>query len=157
MTELPASLITYLADRDTQRASAVDDFLNHLTPRERALVREAAVMGYIQGLMRDRSEGAPKDSATVRLVVDACFAFPDLYPAVSAIAGTAPPKPVWQIETHRRDTWSHWTPERHDGGEARAEYDQCVASNGHRWSFRLVRSDATRIIEAAHNAEEQPS
>ncbi|WP_042174679.1 hypothetical protein [Streptomyces sp. NBRC 110035] len=44
----------------------------------------AAVMGYVQGLMRDRSEGVPKDSQTMALVIDACFAFPDLYPTVNA-------------------------------------------------------------------------
>lgn len=81
---LPESLVRYLADRDAQRADAVDAFLASLTDRERGLVHDAAVMGYVQGLMRDREEGCPKDSQVMRLVVDACSAFPDLYPTISA-------------------------------------------------------------------------
>lgn len=81
---LPESLVRYLADRDAQRADAVAAFLSSLTDRERGLVHDAAVMGYVQGLMRDRDDGCPKDSAVMRLVVDACFAFPDLYPTVGA-------------------------------------------------------------------------
>lgn len=82
---LPDFMVNYLAERDAQRASAVDDFLARPTPRERALFHDAAVMGYVQGLMRDRSEGCPKDSQVMAPVVDACFAFPDLYPAVNAV------------------------------------------------------------------------
>jgi hypothetical protein len=85
-TGLPNFMVNYLAERDAQRARAVDDFLARLTPRERALFHDAAVMGYVQGLMRDRDEGCPKDSAVMALVADACFAFPDLYPAVNAVA-----------------------------------------------------------------------
>ena len=81
---LPESLLTYLAARDAQRADAVNTFLASLTDRERGLVHDAAVMGYVQGLMRDRNDGVPKDSQTVALVIDACFAFPDLYPTVNA-------------------------------------------------------------------------
>lgn len=84
MAELPAADLTYLADRDAQRADRVAAFLASLTDRERGLVHDAAVMGYVQGLMRDRSEGCPKDSQTMSLVIDACFAFPDLYPTVNA-------------------------------------------------------------------------
>jgi hypothetical protein len=78
-------MVNYLAERDAQRARAVDDFLDRLTPRERALFHDAAVMGYVQGLMRDREEGCPKDSTVMALVADACFAFPDLYPAVDSV------------------------------------------------------------------------
>jgi hypothetical protein len=86
---LPDQLVAYLAERDAQRANAVDAFLTRLTPRERALFHDAAVMGYVQGLMRDREEGCPKDSQVMALVADACFAFPDLYPAVNAVARDA--------------------------------------------------------------------
>jgi hypothetical protein len=84
VTELPAALVTYLADRDAERADHVQAFLASLTHYERGLVHDAAVMGYVQGLMRDRSEGVPKDSQTIALVIDACFAFPDLYPTVNS-------------------------------------------------------------------------
>ncbi|MEU9333171.1 hypothetical protein AB0D49_08395 [Streptomyces sp. NPDC048290] len=83
---LPAPLIAYLAERDRQHADAVTAFLERLTDYERGLVHDAAVMGYVQGLMRDRSEGCPKDSQVIRLVVDACLAHPDLYPTVNAEA-----------------------------------------------------------------------
>ena len=83
---LPDFMVSYLAEREQQRANAVDAFLARLTPRERALFRDAAVMGYVQGLMRDRAVGVPKDSQVMALVVDACFAFPDLYRAVDAVA-----------------------------------------------------------------------
>jgi hypothetical protein len=81
---LPEALVTYLAKRDADRARRTEEFLASLTPRERGLFHDAAVMGYVQGLMRDRAEGCPKDSQVMRLVVDACFAFPDLYPSVNA-------------------------------------------------------------------------
>lgn len=84
MADLPAPLIAYLADRDAERADRVRDFLASLTDYERGLVHDTAVMGYVQGLMRDREEGCPKDWAVMALVVDACFAHPDLYPTVNA-------------------------------------------------------------------------
>ncbi|MFD7995473.1 hypothetical protein [Streptomyces mexicanus] len=82
--ELPDFLVTYLAERQTQRATAVDSFLASLSNYERGLVHDAAVMGYVQGLMRDRSDGVPKDSETMALVIDACLAMPDLYSAINA-------------------------------------------------------------------------
>jgi len=75
-----------LADRDAQRADAVNAFLASLTDRERGLVHDAAVMGYVQGLMGDRRDGCPKDSRVMHVVIDACLALPDLYPTVSAVA-----------------------------------------------------------------------
>lgn len=86
MAELPAAYVAYLHQRDAARADAVRAFLASLTEQERGLFHDAAVMGYVQGLMRDREEGCPKDSAVMALVADACFAIPDLYPAVNAIA-----------------------------------------------------------------------
>ncbi|MFF4791850.1 hypothetical protein ACFY2M_19275 [Streptomyces sp. NPDC001276] len=84
MNDLPEPLLAYFAERENQRAAAVETFLASLTDYERGLVHDAAVMGYVQGLMRDREEGAPKDSQTMALVIDACLAMPDLYPAVNA-------------------------------------------------------------------------
>lgn len=89
MAEIPEFLITYMQQRDAERADAVAAFLASLSERERGLFHDAAVMGYVQGLMRDRAEGCPKDSAVMRMVVDACFAFPDLYPAVNAETGAS--------------------------------------------------------------------
>lgn len=83
---LPAHLVTYLAERDAQRAAEVDAFLAKLTTRERGLFHDAAVMGYVQGLMRDRTDGVPTDSRVMAVVVEECLAMPDLYPTVTAIA-----------------------------------------------------------------------
>ena len=151
---LPEALVTYLIDRDQQRAQAVDEFLAKLTPRERALVTQIAVMGYVQGQRHPEGERIPKNDPLLAQVIDACFAFPDLYPAINTIARSKGPlEPVWQIETEQRGTWRQWVPDRTDAEEARAEYEQCVARNGTRWTFRLVRADTTRIIEAHHTPE----
>src|SRR5690606_38591408 len=77
---LPARLVTYLAERDAQRAAEVDALFTKLTARERGLFHDAAVMGYIQGLMRDRTDGVPKDSRVMTVVAEECLALPDLYP-----------------------------------------------------------------------------
>lgn len=88
--DLPDPLIRYLTDREAARAERVQAFLASLTRWERALFHDAAVMGYVQGLERDRSEGVPKDSQIMALVADTCFAFEDLYPAVNAPVGDRP-------------------------------------------------------------------
>jgi hypothetical protein len=84
---LPESLVAYLLERDNQRADAVTAFLASLTDRERALVKDVAVMGYVQGLMRPLEGGGPRDGQILTLVVDACLALPDQYPAVNADPG----------------------------------------------------------------------
>ncbi|MYX14438.1 hypothetical protein GTY67_13630 [Streptomyces sp. SID8374] len=84
-TPLPDGLVDYLIARDAQRADAVAQFLGRLTDREHTLMRDAAVMGYVQGRRHPHDEEHPKDSAVLRLVVDAALAIPDLYPAVAAV------------------------------------------------------------------------
>lgn len=64
-------------------AAAVRDVLTALTDRERALIKDAAVMGYVRGTLHPRGEPVPKDGAIVTEVIDACLAFPDLYPAIN--------------------------------------------------------------------------
>jgi hypothetical protein len=81
---LPDYLITYLERRQNARAKAVATFLASLTDRERALVQDAAVMGYVRGSMHPRSEEIPLNKEVLAEVIDACFVFPDLYPAVCA-------------------------------------------------------------------------
>lgn len=61
-----------------------------LTEREKQLVREAAVMGYVRGSMygqsRNRSEADeqfPKDSEILRDVFGGCEAHSDIYPLIS--------------------------------------------------------------------------
>jgi methylaspartate ammonia-lyase len=93
-TDLPEALVNYLVKRDTDRAAATAAVLDKLTPWERHLVHDAAVMGYVQGLMRDREDGVPKDSQVMALVVQECMAMPDLYPAIDAVAQRPSPAPA---------------------------------------------------------------
>ena len=90
---IPKPLLTYLAKRDADRDDAVDTFLASLNDRERALVRDAAVMGYVQGRRHPASEPHPKDSLALATVIDACLAFPDLYPAINAAPADEPDAP----------------------------------------------------------------
>ena len=84
MTDLPPALLDYFAKREQQRAAAVDAILTSLTERERRLIREAAVMGYVQGRHPD-DEDHPKDADVMALVVDACLAHRDLYPVITGV------------------------------------------------------------------------
>jgi hypothetical protein len=81
--QLPEALAAYLVARDRDREQHTDAALAALTLRERYLIREAAVMGYVQGAMSPRGEAIPPDSEVLRLVVSACLAMPDLYPHLS--------------------------------------------------------------------------
>jgi len=83
-TDLPADIVDYLAGRDTARTNAAADALMTLTPREFALVREAAVMGWVQG-RRHHDLQMPADTLVAITVVDACRAFPDLYPTIAGL------------------------------------------------------------------------
>lgn len=82
-TEIPKGLISYLATMDRYRARQVDAALRARTPDELILMKEAAVMGYVQGMQAGRDVPIPKDSAILRMVIGACLAMPDLYPAIS--------------------------------------------------------------------------
>lgn len=89
---LPPSMIEYLRNRDDARVAAVAAVIDSLTPWERLLVKEAAVMGYVQGRRHLEDEPQPKDGTVLARVIDACLACPDLYPAVNA--GGEPPSPL---------------------------------------------------------------
>lgn len=87
MPEITDQLARYLAVRDRGRDDRVNGVVGALSDRERALVREAAVMGYVLGTQGAGAPAAiPKDSAIVWRVIDACMALPDLYPVISALA-----------------------------------------------------------------------
>lgn len=87
---IPDFMRHYLAKRDEQRAEDVRRILASLTPRERSLVKDAAVIGYVRGTMAAEGERVPKDSAILAEVVDACLAAPDLYPALATGATYRP-------------------------------------------------------------------
>lgn len=79
-------LAGYLDTRAQQRAEAVRARLERLSHRERALVREAAVMGYVHGAtFGPHRDKIPPDSAILAEVVEACIAHSDLYPSISGV------------------------------------------------------------------------
>lgn len=80
---LPDVIVQYIAGRDNARATAVAGVLSGLTERERLLVTDAAVMGWVQG-MRHHDLEYPGNHRVVPMVVDACLAFSDLYPTLTA-------------------------------------------------------------------------
>lgn len=94
--EIPEALARYFALRQEQRAKRVESVVAALNPRERKLVREAAVMGYVRGTMagaaagRDGAEPAiPSDLDVLAEVVDACLSMEDLYPTFARMERTA--------------------------------------------------------------------
>jgi hypothetical protein len=80
-------LIRYFEIREQHRADEIAAVLNGLTDRERALVREAAVMGFVRGSMfasgSQKTPEIPRDSRVVAEVVGACLSFPNLYPTLT--------------------------------------------------------------------------
>lgn len=69
------------ARRETDRNAV----MSALTKREQALIREAAVMGYVQGIRAagtGRDHGIPPDGQILASVIDGCLAMSDLYPAI---------------------------------------------------------------------------
>ena len=86
---LPAALRTYLDQRHADRTGAVERVVTAFTDRERALVKEAAVMGYVQGTWHPRDEPIPGNNAILAAVIDACLHHSDLYPTLGQ--GTASP------------------------------------------------------------------
>lgn len=100
-TGLPESYLRYLATREAERADAINAVLAGMTERERRLVKEAAVMGYVQGRRHLQGEDHPKDSVVLATVIDACLSNDDLYPTISADppAEAQPPRHRWYVET----------------------------------------------------------
>lgn len=84
--EIPEELRTYIAARDRERSERVLAALEALTPRERLLIKEAAVMGYVQGVMAPDS-AIPTDSIILRNVVAGCLDASDLYPVIGGGRG----------------------------------------------------------------------
>jgi len=92
---LMAEIARNIAANDRRRAERVKDTLDGLSARERALLREAAVMGWVRGhWAAGGTQRAPADSAIVAEVVDAMFAFPELYPTVTGYVEPTEETPV---------------------------------------------------------------
>lgn len=84
-TAIPAAVVAYIAERDDWRGREVRRRWAALSPRERRLVREAAVMGYVQGVRAVPGSFDVKirpDREIVSMVIDACSSFPELYPTI---------------------------------------------------------------------------
>lgn len=81
---LPAGLGEYLAGRAAERVAKVTQMYENLTERERLLVKEAAVMGWVQGV-RHHDVPIPHDRDLLMEVLDAARAFSDLYPTLAAL------------------------------------------------------------------------
>lgn len=81
---LTPDLRRYLAIRDQQRADQVARRLGRFTDRELALVREAAVHGWVLGVLQ--AGGGPRhilsDSQILGRVVLGCTSQSDLYPLI---------------------------------------------------------------------------
>lgn len=87
------ALAQYFATRQQQRTDRVEEFLGTLTPRERWLLREGMVMGYVLGDRRGAATAAtrwtagaeefPGDAEIVASVVAHCQSTADLYPVIA--------------------------------------------------------------------------
>lgn len=149
MPDLPESLIAYLAQRDAARADAVTAVLESLTDRERALVKDAAVMGYVRGMTHPMGEAILGDWAIVSEVIEACLAFPDLYPAINAHFEDHQQTVEYFVQCQQPDgTWEQSSSSTTDPDFI---YRQMVASRRKRpeCEHRIVRSTTTVVVEAA--------
>jgi hypothetical protein len=94
---LSPDLIAYMEERERQRLAEANETLAAMTRRERRLVREAAVMGYVRGSMHGQMEGRdavlPKDSEMVREVIECCRIMSDLYPVMSHLRSAKAARP----------------------------------------------------------------
>ncbi|WP_369778860.1 hypothetical protein [Streptomyces sp. R33] len=79
---VPDFLVGYLAQQDAYRFTAVNEMLRGCTEREVLLMKEAAVMGWVQGRMH-ADQKIPGDRQILFTVADACRAYADLYPTIT--------------------------------------------------------------------------
>lgn len=80
---IPEQLVRYLAARDKERAENVRLTWEKLSPREQRLVREAAVMGWVQGVRSipgSYKAEIPRDNEIVSRVLEGCFVFDRRHP-----------------------------------------------------------------------------
>ncbi|MET9953528.1 hypothetical protein ABZ135_18525 [Streptomyces sp. NPDC006339] len=85
--EFPPEMVTYFETRARQREQDIDMRLAELTPRERSLVRDAAVMGYVLGRMDERAKVEfPKDTPILRGVVYAALREDENYKVLRGVA-----------------------------------------------------------------------
>ncbi|MFD8577187.1 hypothetical protein ACFV1H_17880 [Streptomyces virginiae] len=77
---LPDALVEYINKRDQERADRIAALWAGLTEREQGLVKDAAVMGWVQGVISTRAgEQWPGDWVAVPTVIGACLDHASLY------------------------------------------------------------------------------
>lgn len=81
---LTPELVRYFAAMDQQRIDQVAGRMARFTERERRLVREAAVHGWVLGVRQSggKQRDIPHDAEIVFRVVLGCDAQSDLYPLI---------------------------------------------------------------------------
>lgn len=81
----------YLANMREERSERAVQMYESLTPREQALVRDAAVMGFVNGLWAAdgwvSKKDIPPDSKIIEEVLLLCEAQADLYPTIGGLNG----------------------------------------------------------------------
>lgn len=77
----------YIANLREKRSAAATSMYESLTPREQSLVRDAAVMGFVQGSRITIEERGkfPADSEIIEEVLLACQWMSDLYPTIGGL------------------------------------------------------------------------
>lgn len=151
--DLPEQLLSYFAQRQAQRAEAVDTFLAGLTDYERGLFYDAAVMGYVRGSMHPRDEEIPLNKAIVADVVNACFAHSDLYPAVNADFEDRRTTVEYFIQGQQPDgTWEQASGTTTDP-KAAVERRDAKRRTFPDFEFRIARRTTCVIVEAERTPE----
>lgn len=106
---IPESILRYLESQEQGRVETANDAMKQLTDRERHVLREAAVMGWVRGAMSagGGSESIPKDIAILVEVINCCRSNADLYPKIAAAANREL-EPTWR-DVLRAMRAAEWT------------------------------------------------
>jgi len=78
----------YLQGRDQERTQEFAEIHGKLSEREQALVRDAAIMGFVQGTLAAGGlprEDFPSDRVILRETLLGCKSHKDLYPTIGTI------------------------------------------------------------------------
>lgn len=98
MAQFDQQLVDYFALRQQRESGRVEAVFGAMTKRERALVREVAVMAGVRATMRAGSrERVPADSAVLADAISACLHMGDLYPTVSRLERVATRRAVSHV------------------------------------------------------------
>lgn len=155
---LPEFLVAYFDRRQQARADRINTFLTGLTERERALVEQAAAMGYVRGTMAPKNAEIPLNKEILAEVVDACFVFPNLYPVFHADLAPHPATSAWTFEgEYEAGKWHGIGGTYRDGerDQALAYFKQRAATDKEHRRLRMLRADTVYTVVAEHDPEEE--